>query len=415
MSPLPAPRRVFVSGMGLVSPLGNDVDGAFGRLVAGESAVRRVVSGSGMPGGDAIVAPAEYDLEGVVHRVRARMMARAAQMAVLAADRALGAAGLAPGGDWASEAGIYVGSGLGGSEALEHHYRRYFATPPERSRAATTPLIMASGPASHISMHFGLTGPSLTYSVACVSSAVALGEAYRAIRDGHLHTAIAGGAEAQLNEGTIAAWMALGALAGEHPDGPQASSRPFDAERTGLVLGEGAAVLILESEESLARRGGAPLAEVVGYGMSSDAHNLTEPLEAGQVLAMRRALTDAGLEPGDVGYVNAHATGTLAGDRVEWNAIGTVFGARGGTLPVSSSKGAHGHLVGAASALEAVWTVMALRTGRIPPTASLTRPDPECPLDCVPLVGRQVEGLRYALSNSFAFGGTNAALIFARG
>jgi 3-oxoacyl-[acyl-carrier-protein] synthase II len=398
----------------LVSPLGNDVATAFDRLYAGQSAVRRVTSDSRMPGGDAIVAPASFELGDAIPRMKARLMARAAQMAVLAAGSALESSELDPGDAWTREVGIYIGSGLGGSEVLENHYRRYFATPTQRSRAATTAMIMANGPASHISMHFGLTGPSLSYSVACVSSAVALGEAFRAIRDGYLHTAVSGGAEAQLNEGTVAAWMALGALASEHPDGPEVSSRPFDAERTGLVLGEGAAILILESEEALRARGGTALAEIVGYGVSSDAHNLTEPLEEGQVLAMRRALADAALEPRAIGYVNAHATGTPGGDKVEWSAIETTFGEHARRMPVSSSKGAHGHLVGATSALEAVWTVLALRTGRIPPTASLTRPDPECPLDCVPLVGRKVDGLRYALSNSFAFGGTNAALVFGR-
>ncbi len=408
------PRRVFISGMGLVSPLGNEVETAFEKLYSGASAVRRVDSGSGMAGGDAIVAPAEFETDPTIPRVKSRLMARAAKMAVLATGSALSSSGLEPGGPWGSAAGIYVGSGLGGSEALEDHYRAYFATPPRRSRPATTPMIMASGPASHMSMHFGLTGPSLTYSVACVSSAVAIGEAFRAIRDGYLETAIAGGAEAQLNEGTVAAWMALGALAKEHAEGPAASSRPFDAERTGLVLGEGAAILVLESEEALAARGGEALAEVVGYGMSCDAQSLTEPDERGQVLAMRRALADARVAPGEIGYVNAHATGTPTGDRVEWTAISTVFGERAGRVPVSSSKGAHGHLVGATSALETIWTVLALRTGRIPPTANLTHPDPDCPLDCVPQVGREVEGLRYALSNSFAFGGTNGALVVAK-
>jgi 3-oxoacyl-(acyl-carrier-protein) synthase len=405
-------RRVFVSGLGLISPLGNDATAAFDRLFAGEVAVRRVTSDSGMPGSDAIVAPSVYQMEGTVPRMRARLMARAAQMAVLAAGTALEAAELDPRDEWAREAGIYVGSGLGGSEILEGHYRRYFAS--KRSRAATIAMIMANGPASHISMQYGIAGPSLSYSVACVSSAVALGEGFRAIRDGYLHTVVAGGAEAQLNEGTVGAWMGLGALASEHADGPQATSRPFDAERTGLVLGEGAAVLILESAESLSARGGTALAEIVGFGMSSDAHNLTEPLEEGQVMAIRRALADASLDPGDIGYLNAHATGTRAGDRVEWNAIKTTFGAHARTLPVSSSKGAHGHLVGATGAMEAVWTVFALQGGRLPPTANLTHPDQDCPLDCVPLVGREVEGLRFALSNSFAFGGTNAALVFAK-
>lgn len=406
--------RVFITGLGIVSPLGNEVEPAFERLCAGESGIRRVVSGSGVPGGDALMAPAAFEAPEDVPRVRWRLMARASQMALLAARRARASAGLDPEGAWREEAGVYIGSGLGGSEALEDHYKRWCATPPARSRAATIAMIMGNGAASHISMQFGILGPTLSYSVACVSSGVALGEAFRAVRDGYLDTVFAGGAEAQLNEGTIGAWIPLGALANEHPDGPHASSRPFDAERTGMVLGEGAAVFVLESERALEARGGSALGEVVGYGVSSDAHNLTEPQMEGQARALRRALADAGLPPEAVGYVNAHATGTVVGDRAEWSAIRHVFGAGAETIPVSSSKGAHGHLVGAASALEAVWTVLALRTGRVPPTANLTSPDPDCPLDCVPLVERRVEGLEYALSNSFAFGGTNAALVLRR-
>lgn len=407
-------RRVFVTGLGVISPLGNDLDSAFERLCAGETGVRRVVSGSGVPGGDALVAPAAFEAPEGVPRVRWRLMARASQMAVLAAARALASAGLDPEGAWREEGGVYIGSGLGGSEALEDHYKRWCATPPARSRAATIAMIMGNGAAAHISMQYGILGPTLSYSVACASSGVALGEAFRAVRDGYLDTVLVGGAEAQLNEGTVAAWIPLGALASEHPEGPQASSRPFDAERTGMVLGEGAALLVLESERALEARGGSALGEVVGYGVSSDAHNLTEPQVDGQVRALRRALADAGIPPEAVGYVNAHATGTVTGDRAEWSAIRQVFGSGAPSLPVSSSKGAHGHLVGAASAIEAVWTVLALRTGRVPPTANLTHPDPDCPLDCVPLAERRVEGLEYALSNSFAFGGTNAALVLRR-
>jgi 3-oxoacyl-[acyl-carrier-protein] synthase II len=263
-------------------------------------------------------------------------------------------------------------------------------------------------------MRYGITGPTLTYSIACVSSAVALGEAFRAIRDGYLEIAVAGGSEAQLNPGTVAAWHELGVLAKEHESGPEASSRPFDATRTGLVLGEGAAILILEAEDSLSARGVEPLAEVMGYGVCSDAHNLTEPLAEGQATAIRLALDDAQLSPDRIGYVNAHATGTLAGDRVESEAIKQAFGSHASTVAISSTKSMHGHLVGAAGALEAALTIRALQTGRIPPTANLTEADPACDLDYVPLVGRSKPDLEYALSNSFAFGGTNAALVLAK-
>jgi 3-oxoacyl-[acyl-carrier-protein] synthase II len=209
----------------------------------------------------------------------------------------------------------------------------------------------------------------------------------------------------------LAGWRELSVLASEHPTGAEASSRPFDKHRTGLVLGEGAIVLVLESESAARARGVEAMAEIVGYGASSDAYNLTEPCPDGQARAMRLALEDAALSGERIGYVNAHATGTLSGDRVEAEAIRSTFGGHADKLAVSSTKSVHGHLVGAASALEAALTVRSLQTGRIAPTANLTDPDPECDLDCVPLVGRESSDLEYALSNSFAFGGSNATLV----
>ena len=338
-------------------------------------------------------------------------MARATKMAVVAAHHALEGSGLLVSGAGPAETGIYIGCGLAGSEELQAHYERYLADPPRRLRAATTPMIMASGPASHISMTYGITGPSVTYSIACVSSAVAIGEAFRAIRHGYLETALAGGAEAQLNTGTLAGWRELSVLASEHATGAEASSRPFDTQRTGLVLGEGSVVLVLESESAARARGAEPLAEIVGYGVSSDAYNLTEPSPDGQARAMRLALEDASVSCVRIGYVNAHATGTLLGDRVETEAIKNTFGSHADKLAVSSTKSVHGHLIGATSALETALTVRMLQTGRIAPTANLTDPDPQCDLDCVPLVGREAPGLEYAITNSFAFGGTNATLV----
>lgn len=417
-------ERVFVTGMGVVSPVGNSVAEAFQRVYAGESAVRRVEPEGEARREAALLATADFDVEGVIPRRRARLMARVSHMAVLAARDALVDAGFGadaeaptdhgPGTPTGalSSMGVYTGCALGGSEALEDHYRAYEVGPPKRSRAATVPMIMANGPASHISMHFGATGPTVNYSVACVSSAMALGEAFRTIRDGYQHRILAGGTEAQLFGGTVAAWLALRALAREHADGPHASSRPFDADRTGLVLGEGAAMLVLESETAMERRGATPLAEVVGYGGSSDAHDLTAPRAETQAGAMRNALADAGLPPEAIGYVNAHATGTPVGDRVEILALRQTFGAHADALAVSSTKGVHGHLIGATGALEAVWTVCSLRSSRVPPTANLTNPDPECDLDLVPNVGRDMPDLRYAISNSFGFGGANAALVF---
>jgi 3-oxoacyl-[acyl-carrier-protein] synthase II len=263
-------------------------------------------------------------------------------------------------------------------------------------------------------MQFGLRGPAHTYSIACASSSVAIGEAFRSIRDGYSEVILAGGAEAMLTDGSIAAWQGAGVIAKEHADGAGTSCRPFDLERTGLVLGEGAATLILESEQRVAARGAEPLAEVAGFGASSDAHKLTEPSVDGQERAIRNALEDAGLSADEVGYVNAHATGTSAGDPVEIEAVKRVFGPAARKLAISSTKSMHGHLVGASGALECAITVLALQQRRIPPTANLTTPDPACDLDCVAGVGRDAPDLEAALSNSFAFGGSNATLVLRR-
>ena len=403
-------RRTFVTGIGVVSPHGEDLDDVFDRVFAGKSAVRKMQVKANGSSRDMLLSPVDFDPGHLIPKLPGRFMARASKLAVVAAHHALESSGLLKDGAGPREAGIYMGCGLGGSEALQAHYERFLADPPKRLRAATTPMIMASGPASHISMLYGITGPAVTYSIACVSSAVAIGEAFRAIRHGYLDIALAGGAEAQLNTGTLASWRELNVLAREHETGVEASSRPFDAHRTGMVLGEGSIVLVLESESAARARGAVPLAEIVGYGISSDAYNLTKPSPDGQARAMRLALEDASLSEECVGYVNAHATGTILGDRVEAKAIRDTFGSHTDDLAVSSTKSVHGHLVGAASALEAALTIRSLQTGRIPPTANLTDLDPECDLDCVPLVGREAPGLEYALSNSFAFGGSNATL-----
>ena len=278
-------------------------------------------------------------------------------------------------------------------------------------RPTTVPLIMPNAPAGHISMRHKLQGPSQNYSIACSSSSTAIGEAFRAIRDGYQERVITGGTEAMLNDGSIACWEALTVLAKEHPEGAHTSCRPFAKDRSGLVLGEGAAMLILESEALVDERSIKPLAEIVGFGSSSDAHNLTQPSADGQVRAMRTALDDAGLDSTAIGYINAHATGTGAGDKVEIDAIKLLFADHAQHIAVSSTKSMHGHLLGAAGALEFAITVMALEKRQIPPTAHLTQLDPECNLDCVPCVGRPSPELNYALCNSFAFGGSNAVLI----
>ena len=407
-------RRVFITGLGLVSPHGSEPREVFERVWQGESRIARVRSGSDDFGDDVLLACVDFDPGDTIPKVQRVFMARAAQMAVVASHGALSRAGLLEDDRGPAEAGVYMGCGLGGSEVLQDAYERYFVRRSRRGRPTTVPLIMANGPTSHVSMRFGLRGPTHTYSVACASSTVSLGEAFRAVRDGYLDVAVAGGAEAMLNDASVAAWVRMGVLASEHPDGPEASCRPFDKERSGFALGEGASVLILETEDRVAARGIRPLAEVVGYGTASDAWNLTEPQATGQVAAMMGALRDAGVSTEMVGHINAHATATQTGDPVEVEAISQVFGDRARAITVAATKAVHGHLLGAAGALEASLTALALDEQRVPPTAHLHHPDPAFDLDFVPLEGRRTEGLEYALTNSFAFGGSNASVLLRR-
>ncbi len=291
-------RRVFVTGMGLVSPHGGDPAAAFDRLYAGESAVRKVFSGSAESGNDVLMAAAEFDPSGLIPKAQLFAMDRVAQMAVVAAHRALNSAGLLAGEHGPADAGTYMGCALGGAQALQDAYGIYFLRRSRKVKPTSVPLIMPNASAAHVSMRYRLLGPSFTYSVACASSAIAIGEAFRAVRDGYLERALAGGTEAMLNDGSVVAWESLGVLAKEHPDGPAASSRPFAADRTGFVLGEGAAMLMLESEQAVRSRGAQPLAEIVGFGASSDARNLTQPAADGQVRAMRLALGGRRDRPG---------------------------------------------------------------------------------------------------------------------
>jgi len=404
-------NRVFVTGIGLVSPHGSDPNQVFDKIYHGESAVRLTRSGTPEYGSECLLASTSFDPSGEISKVQILFMDRVSQMAVIAARQALEHAGLLSGDTDLSTTGVYTGCALGGAQTLEESYQKYFVKKSRLARPTTVPLIMPNAPAGHISMRHKLYGPSQNYSIACSSSTTAIGEAFRAIRDGYLERVVTGGTEAMLNDGSVVCWEALTVLAKEHPEGAHASCRPFAKDRSGLVLGEGAAMLILESETLLEARGVQPLAEIVGYGASSDAHNLTQPSAEGQVRAMRTALDDAELNLASIGYINAHATGTGSGDKVEIEAIKQLFADHAHCIAVSSTKSMHGHLLGAAGALEFAITVMALKQRKIPPTAHLTQPDPDCDLDCVPCIGRSSPELDYALCNSFAFGGSNAVLI----
>lgn len=407
-------RRVFVTGMGFVTPHGDRAERVFERIYKGEAAISFRRYGKGALNFDVPVAIPEWRSDEESGPLPRRVTDPVAHMAYVAARQALSQAGLVDAPRVLAQAAVYMGCSLGGARSNEEGLSVYLdlvAGGRSRIRPATVPRVMANAPAAHISMGFGIRGPNQTYSVACASSAMAIGEAYRAVRDGYLDCVVTGGAEAMLCDGTLATWNALGVLATPHPDGAGASVRPFDRARTGFAIGEGAVVLVLEEEEAARARGATLLGEIVGYGASSDAFNLTEPAVDGQVRSMRAALGDAGVGPTAVGYVNAHATATLAGDIVEIRAIKEAFGPHARRLAVSSTKSMHGHLVGAAGALELGITLLALAAGRVPPTANLTDPDPECDLDCVPLHGREVPDLEYAISNSFGFGGANVSLL----
>ncbi len=404
-----------MTGMGVVSPLGGTPESFFASLMAGVSAVRpfRAYFADHL----AMKVAVQVDFEASQHfSVRdVRGLDRTAQMALVAAKRAWDDAALTVlSAEEQLRAAVYMGTGLGGAGTIDDVSRDVYVQDVRRVHPFSVPKIMCNAPASHISMRFGIRGASLTYSIACSSSAVALGEAARAIRFGAADIVLAGGTESMLTRGSIKGWESLGVLAVPDPADPAAACKPFAKDRTGFVLGEGAAVLILEEMERARARGARIYGELAGYGVTSDASHITIPTVEGQAAAVIQALADAGLEPCDIGYINAHGTATTANDLVETATIRRVFGAHADAVPVSSTKSMHGHLLGAGGAVEFLVTLLALRHGAIPPTINLHVPDPECDLDYVPNVGRTGLPLRAAMSQSFAFGGTNAVLVARR-
>jgi len=407
-------RKVVVTGIGVISPVGIGPEDFFGNLLAGRSGIRRLTSEfasrlASRVGGEVDFDPAQFFV-----KPKLALLDRFSQLALIAARQAVKDAAMEEGDARKAKAGVYIGTGLGGAHTTEAGYVDLFLNSRDRLPPYTVVRGMNNAAAAHISIDFALRGPSLTYSTACSSSAVAIGEACRAIRHGYADLAIAGGAESLLTLGTIRAWEALRTLAAEDPADPGASCRPFSRDRTGLVLGEGAGMVVLETEENARARGARIYAEVAGYGVASDASHLTKPSQHGQAASMRLALEDANLAPQDIGYVNAHGTATLAGDQIETAALKEVFGPHASRLAVSSSKSMHGHLMGATGAVEFIAAILALMNGAVPPTAHLRVPDPECDLDFVPNVARTGMDLQAVMSNSFAFGGSNAVLIARR-
>jgi 3-oxoacyl-(acyl-carrier-protein) synthase len=355
------------------------------------------------------------DFQAEEHFAKAKLltMDRVSQFALVAAREAMAQAGLGIEltGVPPERFGVSLGTGMGGTTSLEAAYYALLEQKVARLRPMTVVLAMNNAIAAHLSMEFGLKGPSSTVSNACASSATAIGDAFRQIRHGYADAMLVGGSEALLTRGTIKAWQAMHTLAKPHADGPQASCRPFSKDRSGLVLSEGSAMLVLEDWDTAKHRGANILAELAGYAATTDAHHLTQPEAHGQATAMSLALRDAALNTSDIGYLNAHGTATEVGDVVETQAIKLVFENNAMRLPISSTKAVHGHAMGAAGAMEFVASVMSLRFGQLPPTAFLQTPDDRCDLDYIPLQARSVNDLRAVMSNSFAFGGSNAVLI----
>jgi 3-oxoacyl-[acyl-carrier-protein] synthase II len=395
----------------VVSPLGNDV-AAFARaLFAGRSAIR--AQSLDLPGIDlapAAVAPADFDAAAVVAPSRVPLD-RGTAMAIRAADDAALAARLSAPTCDAERLGIFWGSGMAGAATFEATCRTVYAD-RKRMRPTSVVTTMPNAAAAEIALRFGARGAALAYACACASSAVAIGEAMRAIRAGWIDVAIAGGSESMLSPGVLSGWQAMRVLAPVRigaDDDNAGACRPFDAQRAGFALGEAAAAFVLESQAHAHARGARTEAFLSGYATNCDGLHITQPDADGQVRAMRAALADAGLAPAEVGYVNAHGTGTAAGDPAEAESLSRVFGARG--VPVSSSKAQHGHLLGAGGAVELLATLQALRERRLPATASTRTLDAAFAIDLVLGEPRRARSLRHAMSNSFAFGGTNAVLV----
>src|ERR1700685_1127745 len=400
-----ASRRVAITGLGIISPLGLNLEDnwkslsegrpAIGPIKGADCSTLRFKNGAEVTGYD----PVKHFEGG-----KDAYIDRFAQFSVVAAREAMRNSGLELTQEMRERSAIVCGSAVGGQASIESGFEDLWVQGRGRVHPLTIPKTMANAGASHISMDMGLAGPVYTVSTACSSANHAIGQAFRLVRDGEADLAVTGGSEAIFTVGMLKAWEAMRVIA---PD----TCRPFSKDRRGMILGEGGAMMILEPLEAAQARGARIYAEICGMGMTSDAHHLTQPTVDGPARAMKGALREAAMMPEQVGYINAHGTGTAGNDPVETKAIREAFGAHADKLAVSSTKSMHGHALGAAGALEAIATIMALHEGILPPTANFTVADPECDLDYIPNQAR-AQRVGAALSNSFAFGGLNAVVAF---
>ncbi|MCL6639212.1 MAG: beta-ketoacyl-ACP synthase II [Firmicutes bacterium] len=406
-------KRVVITGLGIISPVGTGLDRFWSSLVGGVSGIKKVerfdpANFTSKIAGEVV----DFDPARYIDKKEARRMDRFTQFAVAATGMALKDAAIDLEGENRDRIGVILGSGIGGITTLEEQARVLFEKGPGRVSPFFVPMMIANMGAGQVAISYRLKGPNVTSVSACASSANAIGDAFKMIQWGHADVMITGGTEAPITPLAVAGFCTMKAMSTRNEE-PEKASRPFDARRDGFVIGEGAAILVLESLEHALKRGARIYAEMAGYGSTCDAYHVAapDPEGLGAANAMREALTDAGLAPESVDYINAHATSTPPGDKAEVLAIKKVFGTRADKLAVSSTKSMTGHLLGAAGGLEAAVCVLSIDRGVIPPTINYEYPDPECDLDCVPNVARKKE-VNVALSNSFGFGGHNATLVF---
>jgi 3-oxoacyl-[acyl-carrier-protein] synthase II len=408
-------RRVVVTGIGLICGVGNTTEEIWQNLLAGKSGVARITHFDAAQFACQIAAEVKnFDPLNFVEKKELKKMGRFIYLALAAADEAMKASGLQVTEDISTRTGVHIGSGIGGFDVIEREHINLLNGGPRKISPFFIPASIVNLAAGHVSIRYHAKGPNEATCTACTSSAHSIGDAYKIIARCDADVMIAGGTEAAITPMGVGGFAAMRALSTRN-DEPEKASRPWDSGRDGFVIGEGAGILILEELEFARRRGANILAEIVGYGMSGDAHHITQPAENGDgaFRVMQNTLNDAKVQPEDVGYINAHGTSTDIGDKLETIAIKRAFGDHARKLAVSSTKSMTGHLLGGAGGLEAGITVLALRDQILPPTANLDNPDPACDLDYVPNHPRKA-ALEYAMSNSFGFGGTNGALLFRR-
>lgn len=407
--------RVVITGLGCISPLGNNVQQTWENALAGKSGAAKITHFDASQFETHIAAEVKgFDAAELFGRKDARRMDRYTQFAMGTAHEALKHSGIEINEGNRDRIGAFIGSGIGGIGTLQTEIEVLLSKGPRRVSPFLVPMMLPDSAGGQVAITFGMRGPNLGISSACASATNAIGEAAELIRAGRADVMLAGGAEAGIVPVALAGFNAMGAISRRN-DAPEAASRPFDKNRDGFVMGEGGAILVVESEAHAKARGATIYAEVLGYGISNDAHHISAPLEdgAGAIACMRQALRQAGLQPKDIDYLNAHGTSTQLNDKSESRAVKTLFGEYAYDVALSSTKSMTGHLLGAAGAVEAVVCVKTITDGLLPPTINYETPDPECDLDYVPNQKR-AKAVKYVMSNSFGFGGHNACLLLGR-